>query len=194
MNGNRKAFWKVLQVSSGRNQIRAKKMKALRMVLMAKTANRSIKRSRKTASSTNPAPLWTKSPSDLKDEDYQNSTKNFIPSAKSRCSGFIWMLIIHSILTGVLYFPKVKTILSWTETKFNSIRAGVHYRWGERCCADFLMLLHGVLDSPDIPLNVSRSYLQSDGNVKKISAHHQESCRQAWRDVQERPLQFWIEV
>jgi molecular chaperone HtpG len=112
----------------------------------------------------NPAPLWAKSPSELKDEDYLKFYKELYPFSEDP---LFW---IH--LTGVLYFPKVKNDFELQKNKIQLYSRQVFITDEVKdVVPDFLMLLHGVLDSPDIPLNVSRSYLQSDANVKKISQH-----------------------
>jgi molecular chaperone HtpG len=120
----------------------------------------------------NPSPLWTKSPSDLKDEDYQKFYKELYPFAEEPLFWIHLNVDYPFNLTGVLYFPKVKNDFEINKNKIQLYSRQVFITDEVKdVVPDFLMLLHGVLDSPDIPLNVSRSYLQSDGNVKKISAH-----------------------
>jgi molecular chaperone HtpG len=120
----------------------------------------------------NPSPLWTKSPSDLTDEDYKNFYKELYPFSDEPLFWIHLNVDYPFNLTGVLYFPKVKNDFEPTKNKIHLYSRQVFITDEVKdVVPDFLMLLHGVLDSPDIPLNVSRSYLQSDSNVKKISAH-----------------------
>ena len=120
----------------------------------------------------NPLPLWTKSPSDLKDEDYQKFYKELYPFAEEPLFWIHLNVDYPFNLTGVLYFPKVKNDFELNRNKIQLYSRQVFITDEVKdVVPDFLMLLHGVLDSPDIPLNVSRSYLQSDSNVKKISTH-----------------------
>ena len=117
-------------------------------------------------------PIWTKAPADLKDEDYLNFYHALYPMEEDP------MFYIHLnvdypfTLTGVLYFPKIKERMAIDKNKIqlycNQMFVTDHV---DNIVPDFLTLLHGVIDSPDIPLNVSRSYLQSDANVKKISTY-----------------------
>ena len=120
----------------------------------------------------NPAPLWTKSPSDLKDEDYLNFYKELYPFSEPPLFWIHLNVDYPFNLTGILYFPKVKNDFELNKNKIQLYSRQVFITDEvKNVVPDFLMLLHGVLDSPDIPLNVSRSYLQSDANVKKISQH-----------------------
>jgi molecular chaperone HtpG len=120
----------------------------------------------------NPAPLWTKSPNDLKDEDYLKFYKELYPFAEDPLFWIHLNVDYPFNLTGVLYFPKVKNDFELNRNKIQLYSRQVFITDEVKdVVPDFLMLLHGVLDSPDIPLNVSRSYLQSDSNVKKISQH-----------------------
>jgi molecular chaperone HtpG len=120
----------------------------------------------------NPAPLWTKSPNDLKDEDYLAFYKELYPFAEDPLFWIHLNVDYPFNLTGILYFPKVKNDFELNKNKIQLYSRQVFITDEVRdVVPDFLMLLHGVLDSPDIPLNVSRSYLQSDSNVKKISSH-----------------------
>lgn len=120
----------------------------------------------------NPAPLWIKSPSDLKDEDYLAFYKELYPFAEDPLFWIHLNVDYPFTLTGVLYFPKVKNDFELNRNKIQLYSRQVFITDEVKdVVPDFLMLLHGVLDSPDIPLNVSRSYLQSDSNVKKISQH-----------------------
>ena len=120
----------------------------------------------------NPAPLWTKSPSDLKDEDYLKFYKELYPFSEDPLFWIHLNVDYPFNLTGILYFPKVKNDFELQKNKIQLYSRQVFITNEVKdVVPDFLMLLHGVLDSPDIPLNVSRSYLQSDSNVKKISQH-----------------------
>jgi molecular chaperone HtpG len=120
----------------------------------------------------NTAPLWTKSPNDLKDEDYLNFYKELYPMAEEPLFWIHLNVDYPFNLTGILYFPKVKNDFEISKNKIQLYSRQVFITDEVKdVVPDFLMLLHGVLDSPDIPLNVSRSYLQSDSNVKKISSH-----------------------
>jgi len=120
----------------------------------------------------NPSPLWTKSPNELKDEDYKNFYKELYPFAEEPLFWIHLNVDYPFNLTGVLYFPKVKNDFEVNKNKIQLYSRQVFITDEVKdVVPDFLMLLHGVLDSPDIPLNVSRSYLQSDSNVKKISQH-----------------------
>jgi molecular chaperone HtpG len=120
----------------------------------------------------NPAPLWTKSPNELKDEDYQNFYKELYPMTEDPLFWIHLNVDYPFNLTGILYFPKVKNDFDLHKNKIQLYSRQVFITDEVKdVVPDFLMLLHGVLDSPDIPLNVSRSYLQADGSVKKISQH-----------------------
>ncbi len=120
----------------------------------------------------NPSPLWTKSPNDLKDEDYIAFYKELYPFAEDPLFWIHLNVDYPFNLTGILYFPKVKNDFELNKNKIQLYSRQVFITDEVKdVVPDFLMLLHGVLDSPDIPLNVSRSYLQSDSNVKKISQH-----------------------
>lgn len=120
----------------------------------------------------NTAPVWTKSPSDLKDEDYLKFYKELYPFSEDPLFWIHLNVDYPFNLTGVLYFPKVKNDFEINRNKIQLFSRQVFITDEvKNVVPDFLMLLHGVLDSPDIPLNVSRSYLQSDANVKKISQH-----------------------
>lgn len=120
----------------------------------------------------NPSPLWTKSPNDLKDEDYLNFYKELYPFSEDPLFWIHLNVDYPFNLTGILYFPKVKNDFELQKNKIQLYSRQVFITDEVRdVVPDFLMLLHGILDSPDIPLNVSRSYLQSDANVKKISQH-----------------------
>ncbi|MEO7989630.1 MAG: molecular chaperone HtpG [Chryseolinea sp.] len=120
----------------------------------------------------NPAPLWAKSPNELKDEDYLNFYKELYPYSEDPLFWIHLNVDYPFNLTGILYFPKVKNDFEVQKNKIQLYSRQVFITDEVKdVVPDFLMLLHGVLDSPDIPLNVSRSYLQSDASVKKISQH-----------------------
>ena len=117
-------------------------------------------------------PLWTKKPSDLKDEDYKNFYRHLYPMADEPLFWIHLNVDYPFNLTGILYFPKIKNQLDIQRNKIQLYCNQVYVTdQVEGIVPEFLTLLHGVIDSPDIPLNVSRSYLQSDSNVKKISQY-----------------------
>ena len=120
---------------------------------------------------TNPA--WTKTPQDLNDEDYSNFYRELYPTEFNDPIFNIHLNVDYPFnLTGILYFPKLKNNLEVQKNKINLYSNQVFITDNvENIVPEFLTLLHGVIDSPDIPLNVSRSYLQADGNVKKISKY-----------------------
>lgn len=121
----------------------------------------------------NPEPAWTKMPSDLKDEDYRKFYSELYPMTFEDPLFHIHLNVDYPFnLTGILYFPRIKENVEVQKNKINLYSNQVFITDNvEEIVPEFLTLLHGVIDSPDIPLNVSRSYLQSDGNVKKISNH-----------------------
>jgi len=120
----------------------------------------------------NPTPAWTKKPADLKDEDYNNFYKELYPIGDDPLFNIHLNVDYPFNLTGILYFPKIRNNVEVQKNKIQLYCNQVYVTDSvEGIVPDFLTLLHGVIDSPDIPLNVSRSYLQSDGNVKKISSH-----------------------
>ncbi|MFW5832293.1 MAG: molecular chaperone HtpG, partial [Prolixibacteraceae bacterium] len=117
-------------------------------------------------------PAWTKMPADLKDEDYKNFYHRLYPMAEDPLFNIHLNVDYPFNLTGILYFPKIKNNFEVQKNKIQLYSNQVFVTDSvEGIVPEFLTLLHGVLDSPDIPLNVSRSYLQSDSNVKKISSH-----------------------
>jgi molecular chaperone HtpG len=120
----------------------------------------------------NTNPLWTRTPSELKEEDYMDFYAELYPTGESPLF-YIHLNVDYPFhLTGILYFPKIKTNIDLQRNKIQLYSNQVYVTDSvEGIVPDFLTLLHGVIDSPDIPLNVSRSYLQSDANVKKISGH-----------------------
>ncbi|OOG74360.1 molecular chaperone HtpG [Algoriphagus sp. A40] len=116
------------------------------------------------------SPIWTKSPSDLKDEDYLAFYKSLYPMGEDPLFWIHLNVDYPFNLTGVLYFPKVKNEFELQRNKIKLFSRQVFITDEVKdIVPEFLMLLHGVIDSPDIPLNVSRSFLQADGNVKKIN-------------------------
>lgn len=121
----------------------------------------------------NPSPAWTKAPVDLKDEDYNSFYRELYPMSFEDPLFHIHLNVDYPFnLTGILYFPKIKENVEVQRNKINLYCNQVFITDSvAEIVPEFLTLLHGVIDSPDIPLNVSRSYLQSDGNVKKISTH-----------------------
>ncbi|MEM8894264.1 MAG: molecular chaperone HtpG [Bacteroidota bacterium] len=120
----------------------------------------------------NTAPLWTKSPSELKDEDYLAFYKELYPFSEDPLFWIHLNVDYPFNLTGILYFPKVKNDFELQKNKIQLYSRQVFITDEVKdIVPEFLMLLHGVIDSPDIPLNVSRSYLQSDSNVKKINTY-----------------------
>ncbi|HET6226450.1 MAG TPA: molecular chaperone HtpG [Bacteroidia bacterium] len=121
----------------------------------------------------NPVPAWTKKPSDLTDDDYKKFYRELYPMNFEDPLFHIHLNVDYPFnLTGILYFPKVNKTFETPKDKIQLYSNQVFVTDSvENIVPDFLMLLRGVIDSPDIPLNVSRSYLQADGNVKKISAH-----------------------
>jgi len=121
----------------------------------------------------NPTPLWTKKPTEIKDEDYKAFYRELYPENFEEPLFNIHLNVDYPFhLTGILYFPRIKNSFDIQKNKIQLYCNQVFVTdQVEGIVPDYLMLLHGVIDSPDIPLNVSRSYLQSDSNVKKISAH-----------------------
>jgi molecular chaperone HtpG len=120
----------------------------------------------------NTKPAWTLKPADLKDEDYQKFYRELYPAGDDPLFNIHLNVDYPFKLTGILYFPKIKSNIEIQKNKIQLYCNQVFVTDSvEGIVPEFLTLLHGVIDSPDIPLNVSRSYLQSDSNVKKISAH-----------------------
>jgi molecular chaperone HtpG len=117
-------------------------------------------------------PIWTKSPSELKDEDYLNFYKQLYPFSEDPLFWIHLNVDYPFNLTGVLYFPKLKNDFEMQRSKIKLFSRQVFITDEVKdIVPEFLMLLHGVIDSPDIPLNVSRSFLQADSNVKKINTY-----------------------
>ncbi|MDQ0107823.1 molecular chaperone HtpG [Chitinophaga terrae (ex Kim and Jung 2007)] len=120
----------------------------------------------------NTSPAWTKKPSDLTNEDYQNFYKELYPFAEAPLFWIHLNVDYPFNLTGILYFPKITKSYELQKDKINLYSNQVYVTDEVKdIVPEFLMLLHGVIDSPDIPLNVSRSYLQGDPNVKKINGY-----------------------
>ncbi|MBN2682520.1 MAG: molecular chaperone HtpG [Bacteroidales bacterium] len=120
----------------------------------------------------NVKPAWTVKPADLKEEDYKKFYEELYPYSEEPLFNIHLNVDFPFNLTGILYFPKIKNNIEVQKNKIQLYSNQVYVTDSvEGIVPDFLTLLHGVLDSPDIPLNVSRSYLQSDSNVKKISGH-----------------------
>ena len=117
-------------------------------------------------------PLWTKAPADLKDEDYLEFYKKLYPFSEDPLFWIHLNVDYPFNLTGILYFPKIKNDFEVNKNKIQLYSKQVFITDEVKdIVPEFLLLLHGVIDSPDIPLNVSRSYLQADSNVKKINNH-----------------------
>jgi len=132
----------------------------------------------------NTVPLWTKKPADVKDEDYKAFYHELYPMAEDPLF-YIHLNVDYPFnLTGILYFPKIKTNFEIQKNKIQLYSNQVFVTDSvEGIVPEYLTLLHGVLDSPDIPLNVSRSYLQSDSNVKKISGHITKKVADRLQDI-----------
>jgi molecular chaperone HtpG len=117
-------------------------------------------------------PAWTRKPADLKDEDYKSFYNELYPMSEEPLFNIHLNVDYPFTLTGILYFPKIRSNFEVQKNKIQLYCNQVYVTDSvEGIVPDFLTLLHGVLDSPDIPLNVSRSFLQNDQNVKKISGH-----------------------
>jgi len=132
----------------------------------------------------NTKPAWTLRPADLKEEDYQKFYRELYPAGDEPLF-YIHLNVDYPFkLTGILYFPKIKNNIEIQKNKIQLYSNQVFVTDSvEGIVPEFLMLLHGVLDSPDIPLNVSRSYLQSDANVKKISSHITKKVADRLNDI-----------
>lgn len=128
----------------------------------------------------NPNPAWTKLPTELTDEDYKNFYHELYPMQFEEPLFNIHLNVDYPFnLTGILYFPKLGSDMQIQKDKIQLYQNQVYVTDNvEGIVPEFLTMLKGVIDSPDIPLNVSRSYLQADGAVKKnIELHHQKSSR-----------------
>jgi molecular chaperone HtpG len=148
----------------------------------------------------NPSPAWTKQPTDLKDEDYKNFYRELYPMQFEEPLFHIHLNVDYPFnLTGILYFPKLTNDLNIQKDRIQLYQNQVFVTDNvEGIVPEFLTMLRGVIDSPDIPLNVSRSYLQADGAVKKISSYitrkvadklsslfknNREDFEQKWNDI-----------
>jgi molecular chaperone HtpG len=132
----------------------------------------------------NTTPLWTKKPADVTEDEYRAFYKELYPMSEDPLF-YIHLNVDYPFnLTGILYFPKIKTNFEIQKNKIQLYSNQVFVTDSvEGIVPEFLTLLHGVLDSPDIPLNVSRSYLQSDSNVKKISSHITKKVADRLQDI-----------
>jgi molecular chaperone HtpG len=129
-------------------------------------------------------PLWTRKPVDLKEEDYQQFYHNLYPMVEDPLFNIHLNVDYPFNLTGILYFPKIRNNFEIQKNKIQLYCNQVFVTDSvEGIVPEFLTLLHGVIDSPDIPLNVSRSYLQSDSNVKKISSHITKKVADRLQDI-----------
>lgn len=129
-------------------------------------------------------PAWTRKPADLNDEDYKTFYNKLYPYAQEPLFHIHINVDYPFNLTGILYFPKLKNNLEIQKNKIQLYCNQVFVTDSvEGIVPEFLTLLHGVIDSPDIPLNVSRSYLQSDSNVKKISGHINKKVADSLNDI-----------
>jgi molecular chaperone HtpG len=129
-------------------------------------------------------PLWTRKPVDLKDEDYNKFYRDLYPVAEEPLFNIHLNVDDPFNLTGILYFPRIKSLFDIQKNKIQLYCNQVYVTDSvEGIVPEFLTLLHGVIDSPDIPLNVSRSYLQSDSNVKKISSHITKKVADRLQDI-----------
>ncbi|MCG8474404.1 MAG: molecular chaperone HtpG [Cytophagales bacterium] len=133
----------------------------------------------------NPNPIWTKSPSDLKDEDYLAFYRELYPFTFDEPLFWIHLNVDYPFnLTGILYFPKVKETFDLQKNHIQLYSKQVFITDEVKdIVPEFLQLLHGVIDSPDIPLNVSRSFLQSDSNVKKINNYITKKVAEKLNDI-----------
>ncbi len=132
----------------------------------------------------NTRPAWTQKPSELKDDDYKKFYRELYPAGDEPLFNIHLNVDYPFKLTGILYFPKIKNNIEIQKNKIQLYCNQVFVTDSvEGIVPEFLTLLHGVLDSPDIPLNVSRSYLQSDSNVKKISSHITKKVADRLNDI-----------
>lgn len=129
-------------------------------------------------------PLWVRTPSELKDEDYNKFYHDLYPMSDDPLFNIHLNVDYPFNLTGILYFPRIKSNIDFQKNKIQLYSNQVFVTDSvEGIVPEFLTLLHGVIDSPDIPLNVSRSYLQSDSNVKKISGHITKKVADRLQDI-----------
>ena len=139
-------------------------------------------------------PIWTKAPTELKDEDYLNFYKALYPMEEDPMFWIHLNVDYPFTLTGVLYFPKIKERMAIDRNKIqlycNQMFVTDHV---DNIVPDFLTLLHGIIDSPDIPLNVSRSYLQSDANVKKINTYITKKVADRLEEISNEQRDQWEE-
>jgi len=148
----------------------------------------------------NPNPAWTKAPADLSDQDYKDFYRELYPMQFDEPLFHIHLNVDYPFnLTGVLFFPKIKNNIEVQKDKIQLYSNQVFVTDSvEGIVPDFLTLLQGVIDSPDIPLNVSRSYLQSDSNVKKISAHISkkvaDKLEELFKNDRERLESIWEDI
>ena len=148
----------------------------------------------------NPNPAWTKPPTELSDEDYKNFYHELYPTQFEQPLFNIHLNVDYPFnLTGILYFPKLSNDLQLQKDKIQLYQNQVYVTDNvEGIVPEFLTMLKGVIDSPDIPLNVSRSYLQSDGNVKKISNYItkkvSEKLKQLFKDNREDFEKKWNDI
>lgn len=129
-------------------------------------------------------PLWTRKPADLKEEDYKDFYRQLYPMSDEPLFHIHLNVDYPFHLTGILYFPKIKNNIEVQKNKIQLYCNQVYVTDSvEGIVPEFLTLLHGVIDSPDIPLNVSRSYLQTDASVKKISSHISKKVADKLHDI-----------
>ncbi|WP_299706737.1 molecular chaperone HtpG [uncultured Pontibacter sp.] len=132
----------------------------------------------------NPNPIWTKQPSELTDEDYKNFYKELYPFSEAPLFWIHLNVDYPFNLTGILYFPKLKNDFEIQRNKIQLYSRQVFITDEVKdVVPEFLMLLHGVIDSPDIPLNVSRSFLQADSSVKKINTYITKKVADKLNDI-----------
>jgi molecular chaperone HtpG len=129
-------------------------------------------------------PAWTRKPADLKEEDYEKFYRDLYPTAREPLFHIHLNVDYPFTLTGILYFPRIDSRVEFRHDKIQLYCNQVYVTDSvEGIVPEYLTLLHGVIDSPDIPLNVSRSYLQSDRNVKKISSHITKKVADSLADI-----------
>ncbi len=144
-------------------------------------------------------PLWSKSPADLTDEDYKKFYRDLYPMSGDPLFWIHLNVDFPFNLTGILYFPKVDPKMEVQKDKIKLYSRQVFITDEVKdVVPEFLMLLHGIIDSPDIPLNVSRSFLQADGNVKKINSHITkkvaDKLAELYRDDRDAYEQKWQDI